>query len=166
MLSLGPRMGVCFRSGMRVGLLSFFFELDFLEGLEEEQIHRTVLYLHFMEEQFCRISNSPCTFYFFANMMRVGLLSFFHFLLIQVNVDRIITMREELKNHEATYGARMTYMPMIIKAVSLALARFPRLNAVVDEKFENVIYKVSFLSLKPWISYSSKRTLLSWIGHS
>ncbi|VDK46041.1 unnamed protein product [Gongylonema pulchrum] len=58
-------------------------------------------------------------------------------------VDRLMLLREELKKDEAAHGARMTFMPMIIKAVSLALTRFPRLNAVADENFQNIIYKAS-----------------------
>lgn len=53
-------------------------------------------------------------------------------------------MRKELRNFEIAYNARMSFMPIIIKAVSLALKKFPRLNAIVDENMENVICKVSW----------------------
>ncbi|VIO94214.1 Uncharacterized protein BM_BM7526 [Brugia malayi] len=61
----------------------------------------------------------------------------------EVNFDRLITMRKELRNFEIAYNARMSFMPIIIKAVSLALKKFPRLNAIVDENMENVICKAS-----------------------
>ncbi|KAM3719254.1 Lipoamide acyltransferase component of branched-chain alpha-keto acid dehydrogenase complex [Dirofilaria immitis] len=61
----------------------------------------------------------------------------------EVNVDQLMTMREELKKFEAVYNARMSFMPIIIKAVSLALNKFPKLNAVIDKNIENIIYKTS-----------------------
>ncbi|VDO22496.1 unnamed protein product [Brugia timori] len=66
----------------------------------------------------------------------------------EVNFDRLITMRKELRNFEIAYNARMSFMPIIIKAVSLALKKFPRLNAIVDENMENVICKVSCRTAK------------------
>uniref|UniRef100_A0A915PXJ6 Dihydrolipoamide acetyltransferase component of pyruvate dehydrogenase complex n=1 Tax=Setaria digitata TaxID=48799 RepID=A0A915PXJ6_9BILA len=61
----------------------------------------------------------------------------------EVNVDQLITMREELKKFEVAYGPRMSFMPFVIKAVSLALNKFPKLNAVTDKNLENVICKAS-----------------------
>ncbi|VDN04322.1 unnamed protein product [Thelazia callipaeda] len=65
-----------------------------------------------------------------------------HFSLYEeINFDQLIAMKEELKKFEGMYSARMTFMPIIIKAVSLALNKFPKLNAVTDEYLENIIYK-------------------------
>ncbi|EFO22596.1 hypothetical protein LOAG_05887 [Loa loa] len=61
----------------------------------------------------------------------------------EVNFDRIMTMRVELKKFEVTHSVRMSFMPIIIKAVSLALKKFPKLNAVMDKNVENVICKAS-----------------------
>lgn len=58
-------------------------------------------------------------------------------------------MREELKKFETVYNIRMSFMPIIIKAVSLALKKFPKLNAIMDKNVENVICKVNwFMSSK------------------
>ncbi|KAL3994658.1 2-oxoacid dehydrogenases acyltransferase (catalytic domain) family protein [Acanthocheilonema viteae] len=61
----------------------------------------------------------------------------------EVNFDQLITMREELKKFEEAYNVHMSFMPIIIKAVSLGLKKFPRLNAITDISVENVIYKAS-----------------------
>uniref|UniRef100_A0A8R1XNX2 Dihydrolipoamide acetyltransferase component of pyruvate dehydrogenase complex n=1 Tax=Onchocerca volvulus TaxID=6282 RepID=A0A8R1XNX2_ONCVO len=61
----------------------------------------------------------------------------------EMNVDQLITMREELKKFETAYNARMSFMPIIIKAVSLALSKFPKLNATIDKNIENIICKAS-----------------------
>ncbi|CAG9536848.1 unnamed protein product [Cercopithifilaria johnstoni] len=61
----------------------------------------------------------------------------------EVNFDQLITMRKELKKFEEAYNVRMSFMPIIIKAVSLALKKFPKLNAILDKNLENVICKAS-----------------------
>lgn len=61
----------------------------------------------------------------------------------EVNVDAIVRMRSELKELAKERGVKLSYMPFFIKAASLALLEFPSLNAAVDDKLENVIYKAS-----------------------
>lgn len=51
-------------------------------------------------------------------------------------------MREELKKFEADHNVHMSFLPIIIKAVSLALKKFPRLNAILDKNMENITCKV------------------------
>ncbi|KIH55894.1 putative dihydrolipoyllysine-residue acetyltransferase component of pyruvate dehydrogenase complex, partial [Ancylostoma duodenale] len=59
----------------------------------------------------------------------------------EVCADALITIRKELKEMASDRGVKLSYMPFFIKAASLALLEFPSLNASVDEKLENVIYK-------------------------
>lgn len=56
-------------------------------------------------------------------------------------------MREELKKAEEACNVRMSFMPIIIKAVSLALKKFPMLNAITDKHLENIICKASWFML-------------------
>uniref|UniRef100_A0A0K0EJZ9 Dihydrolipoamide acetyltransferase component of pyruvate dehydrogenase complex n=1 Tax=Strongyloides stercoralis TaxID=6248 RepID=A0A0K0EJZ9_STRER len=58
-------------------------------------------------------------------------------------VDKLVQMRKEIKEISKERGVKMSYMPMFIKACSLALLKYPSLNATVDENLENVIYKSS-----------------------
>ncbi|VDP11392.1 unnamed protein product [Onchocerca flexuosa] len=60
----------------------------------------------------------------------------------EMNFDQLMITREELKKFETAHNARMSFMPIIIKAVSLALSKFPKLNAITDKNLENIICKV------------------------
>jgi len=50
-------------------------------------------------------------------------------------------VREGLKKAAKDRGVKLSYMPFIIKATSLALSQFPMLNASVDEKVENLLHR-------------------------
>lgn len=41
------------------------------------------------------------------------------------------------------HGVKLTYMPIIIKAVSLSLTAFPILNSTLDQTCQNLTYKSS-----------------------
>ncbi|KAK6013855.1 2-oxo acid dehydrogenase acyltransferase, partial [Ostertagia ostertagi] len=60
-----------------------------------------------------------------------------------VCADALIAVRKELKELAKERNVKLSYMPFFIKAASLALLEYPSLNASVDEKLENVIYKAS-----------------------
>ncbi|PIO59635.1 e3 binding domain protein [Teladorsagia circumcincta] len=61
----------------------------------------------------------------------------------EVCADALIAVRKELKELAKDRNVKLSYMPFFIKAVSLALLEYPSLNASVDEKLENVVYKAS-----------------------
>uniref|UniRef100_A0A9J2P1N4 Dihydrolipoamide acetyltransferase component of pyruvate dehydrogenase complex n=1 Tax=Ascaris lumbricoides TaxID=6252 RepID=A0A9J2P1N4_ASCLU len=61
----------------------------------------------------------------------------------EIVMDKAIEMRNELKELSKERGIKMTYTPIFIKAVSLALRQFPVINASVDDKLENITYKAS-----------------------
>jgi 2-oxoisovalerate dehydrogenase E2 component (dihydrolipoyl transacylase) len=58
----------------------------------------------------------------------------------EVSMDALWALRQELKPIVEEGGVRLTYLPFFIKAVSLALADFPLLNASVDDACENITY--------------------------
>lgn len=60
----------------------------------------------------------------------------------EVVVNRLVDLRKQLKEIGAEKGGlKISYMPLFIKAASLALTQFPMLNASVDENLENITYK-------------------------
>jgi len=59
----------------------------------------------------------------------------------EVIVDKLIKFRHDLKVVAEQSGTKLTYMPIIIKAVSLALKRFPILNSSYDPVQSALIYK-------------------------
>ncbi|XP_051928693.1 lipoamide acyltransferase component of branched-chain alpha-keto acid dehydrogenase complex, mitochondrial [Hippocampus zosterae] len=61
----------------------------------------------------------------------------------QVDVSRLVALRDELKAEARGHGVNLSYMPFFIKAASLCLARFPILNASLDQSCQNITYKVS-----------------------
>lgn len=63
----------------------------------------------------------------------------------EVCMDKLVELRSELKLIGKERGIKLSYMPIIIKATSLALSKYPILNSIVDNNFENIIYKVSIL---------------------
>ena len=60
----------------------------------------------------------------------------------EIYVDKLIQLRSQLKHIGKERGIKLSYMPIIVKATSMALLKYPVLNSSIDEKFENVIYKV------------------------
>lgn len=56
----------------------------------------------------------------------------FHYI-DEVNCAELITMRDRFKPHAERSGAKLTFLPFLVKAVVAALKRHPRLNSVIDE---------------------------------
>ena len=61
----------------------------------------------------------------------------------EIDVSKLVEVREGSKKVMQEYGVKLSYMPYIIKATSLALSQYPIINSSVDEKCEKVIYKAS-----------------------
>ncbi|RYZ06517.1 MAG: 2-oxo acid dehydrogenase subunit E2 [Myxococcales bacterium] len=63
----------------------------------------------------------------------------FHYI-DEVNCAELIGLRDRFKPHAERSGAKLTFLPFLVKAVVSALKRHPRLNSVVDEAaMEHVI---------------------------
>ncbi|XP_023342052.1 lipoamide acyltransferase component of branched-chain alpha-keto acid dehydrogenase complex, mitochondrial [Eurytemora carolleeae] len=61
----------------------------------------------------------------------------------EINMSSLVTVRKELKSISEARGVKLSYMPFIVKAASLALLQFPVLNSSLDLKSETVTYKHS-----------------------
>lgn len=59
----------------------------------------------------------------------------------EIDMSRLVSLRAELKSEAASLGIKLTYMPFIIKATSLALYKFPILNSSFDESNMSIVYK-------------------------
>ena len=59
----------------------------------------------------------------------------------EVEVSRLVELRNEKKAEMAEKGIRLSYMPFIIKAVALALKRHKTLNCKLDMQNNRVIYQ-------------------------
>lgn len=65
-----------------------------------------------------------------------------HFTFVEeCDVSRLVDLRERLGPETERRGVRLTYLPFIVKAVTEALKRHPKLNSAVDEQTHELIYK-------------------------
>jgi 2-oxoisovalerate dehydrogenase E2 component (dihydrolipoyl transacylase) len=58
----------------------------------------------------------------------------------EVAFDRMRALRADLKAQFAKNGVKISYMPLLIKATSLALQQFPMLNASVSSDASEMVY--------------------------
>ncbi|XP_075038637.1 lipoamide acyltransferase component of branched-chain alpha-keto acid dehydrogenase complex, mitochondrial [Mixophyes fleayi] len=61
----------------------------------------------------------------------------------EVDMTRLVHLREELKSVAESKGVRLSFMPFFLKAASLGLLQYPILNASLDEKCQNITYKAA-----------------------
>lgn len=61
----------------------------------------------------------------------------------EIDMTRLVELRRDIKGVTESAGVRFSYMPIIVKAVSLALTEFPILNSIVDANCENITYKAA-----------------------
>ena len=62
----------------------------------------------------------------------------------EVDGTELVALRERLKAGAEKRGARLTYLPLIVKAVVRVLKQHPMFNASLDEQTREVIYKYSY----------------------
>jgi len=64
-----------------------------------------------------------------------------HFTVVEeLDVTELVKLRETAKALGAEQGIKVTYMPFIMKATALALARHPELNGMLDEKSQELVH--------------------------
>eukprot|EP01117_Protostelium_nocturnum_P006492 TRINITY_DN2341_c0_g1_i1.p1 TRINITY_DN2341_c0_g1~~TRINITY_DN2341_c0_g1_i1.p1 ORF type:complete len:551 (-),score=217.66 TRINITY_DN2341_c0_g1_i1:40-1623(-) len=61
----------------------------------------------------------------------------------EVIADGLISLRKQLKKIAESEGVKLTYMPIIIKATSLALSKYPTLNSSFNAESSVIIVKGS-----------------------
>lgn len=59
----------------------------------------------------------------------------------EFDVTDLVSFRKEAKESAETRGVKITYLPFIIKALSIALKEYPIFNSVYDKANEKIIYK-------------------------
>jgi 2-oxoisovalerate dehydrogenase E2 component (dihydrolipoyl transacylase) len=58
----------------------------------------------------------------------------------EIGFDKIRKLRNDMKKQAATKGIKMSYMPLMLKATSLALLQFPQLNSTVNADCTELTY--------------------------
>jgi len=65
-----------------------------------------------------------------------------HFTFVdEVEMDKLVEIRNQLKDEAQAEGTKLTYLPFIAKAVCLALRKYPIMNASVDDEAGEIVYK-------------------------
>ncbi|WP_046226545.1 dihydrolipoamide acetyltransferase family protein [Paenibacillus dauci] len=59
----------------------------------------------------------------------------------EVDVTELVAFRTRMKPLAEKRGTKVTYLPFIVKALVSAARQFPALNASIDEKTEEIVYK-------------------------
>ncbi|CAI8776514.1 Dihydrolipoyllysine-residue acetyltransferase component of pyruvate dehydrogenase complex [Brevibacillus sp. IT-7CA2] len=59
----------------------------------------------------------------------------------EVDVTALVAMRKDAKPLAEERGVKLTYLPMIVKAVVAGLKKFPELNASIDDEKQEIIFK-------------------------
>ena len=59
----------------------------------------------------------------------------------EIDMSALVQMRAQVKEVASQRGIKLSYMPVILKACSLALSQYPILNAYFDASKETVTYK-------------------------
>ncbi|MBU1144134.1 MAG: 2-oxo acid dehydrogenase subunit E2 [Firmicutes bacterium] len=67
-------------------------------------------------------------------------------LMDEVIVDKLVELRDKVKEQAAAQDIKLTYMAFIMKATVLALKKFPNFNASFDQENDRMVYK-KFINL-------------------
>ncbi len=59
----------------------------------------------------------------------------------QIDVSALVKVRQQAKKAAADEGVKLSYLPFIVKAVILALKKYPIVNAVLDEEGAQIVLK-------------------------
>jgi pyruvate dehydrogenase E2 component (dihydrolipoamide acetyltransferase) len=62
-------------------------------------------------------------------------------LMDEVDVTRLVALREKAKPVAEKKGVKLTYLPFIVKALVAAARQFPAMNAMIDEEKNEIVYK-------------------------
>lgn len=68
-----------------------------------------------------------------------------HFTLMdEADVTQLVTMRESLKDFAEKNGTKITYLPIVMKALIATIKEYPQFNASIDDAASQIVYKKYF----------------------
>lgn len=59
----------------------------------------------------------------------------------EIDMTKLVSVRDEVKTEAQLRGFKITYMPFFIKALSVCLHKYPILNSSLDAEKESIVYK-------------------------
>jgi pyruvate dehydrogenase E2 component (dihydrolipoamide acetyltransferase) len=78
------------------------------------------------------------------NMQRSKLVIPHFTIMDEAKVDQMVALRESLKEHAEKNGTKITYLPIVIKAMIATIREFPMFNASIDDAAGEIVYKKYF----------------------
>lgn len=66
----------------------------------------------------------------------------------ELDMSALVELRKQLKPIAETRGVNLSYLPFILKAMSLALNQYPMINAHVNDDCTEVTYRVRWLHFR------------------
>lgn len=78
------------------------------------------------------------------NMQRSKLVIPHFTIMDEAKVDQMVALRESLKEHAEKNGTKITYLPIVIKALIATIREFPMFNASIDDAAGEIVYKKYF----------------------
>lgn len=78
------------------------------------------------------------------NMQRSKLVIPHFTIMDEAKVDAMVTLRESLKEHAEKQGTKITYLPIVMKALIATIREFPQFNASIDDAAGEIVYKKYF----------------------
>lgn len=68
-----------------------------------------------------------------------------HFTIMdEAKVDNLVAMRDSLKEYAEKQGTKITYLPIVMKAMIATMREFPMFNASIDDAAGEIVYKKYF----------------------
>jgi pyruvate dehydrogenase E2 component (dihydrolipoamide acetyltransferase) len=68
-----------------------------------------------------------------------------HFTLMdEADVTQLVTLRESLKDFAEKNSTKITYLPIVMKALIATIREFPQFNASIDDAASQIVYKKYF----------------------
>lgn len=68
-----------------------------------------------------------------------------HFTLMdEVDVTELVAFRESMKEAAEKAGTKITYLPLVMKALVATIREFPQFNASIDDNAQEIVYKKYF----------------------
>ena len=68
-----------------------------------------------------------------------------HFTIMdEADVTQLVTLRESLKEFAEKNGTKITYLPIVMKALIATMREYPQFNASIDDAASQIVYKKYF----------------------
>lgn len=93
----------------------------------------------------------------------------FHYL-EEINCDALVELKASFQNENKDHNIKHTFLPFLIKSLSMALSKYPLLNSSFIEETNEVVFKgmqtLSFMLHSCYLSYGEKIPRNSSRDHS